>query len=121
MNVLDASAILAFLKGEAGAEPVRIALDAGAACSAVNWSETAQKVLGGGGSWKLVAAGLSAYRLRVEVATLEDAERAAALWGARTNLSLGDRFCLALGERLDATVWTADRAWSGLPRVKLLR
>ena len=29
-------------------------------------------------------------------------------------LSLGDRICLALGERLDLPLLTADRAWAGL-------
>ena len=121
MNVLDASALLAFLKGEPGAAAVQDALEGGACCSAVNWSETAQKVAAAGGSWTLAAAGLDAFGLRVEPATGADAERAAARWRVTSNLSLGDRFCLTLGERLGATVWTADRAWRGLDRVRLIR
>ena len=121
MNVLDASALLAFLKGEPGADAVQAAMRDGARCSAVNWSETAQKIGAAGGSWTLAAAGLDAFGLRVEPATRADAERAAVRWRAASNLSLGDRFCLALADRLDATVWTADRAWSGLERVRLIR
>ena len=121
MNVLDASALLAFLKGEPGATAVQTALDDGACCSVVNWSETAQKIGAAGGTWTLAAASLDAFGLRVEPATRGDAERAAARWRAASNLSLGDRFCLALADRLGATVWTADRAWSGIEGVRLIR
>lgn len=50
-----------------------------------------------------------------------DAERAAALWRREDGLSLGDRLCLALGERMEQDVLTADAAWAGLPRVALIR
>lgn len=121
MNVLDASALLAFLKNEPGATTVQETLEEGACCSAVNWSETAQKIRTAGGSWTLAAAGLEAFGLRIEAATREDAELAAAYWQAVSNLSLGDRFCHALAERLGATAWTADRAWLNLDRVRLIR
>ena len=45
----------------------------------------------------------------------------AALWPKARHLSLGDRLCLALGARFEADVLTADRAWSGQPKVKLIR
>ena len=48
--VLDASAILAFLQIEDGAEEVAAALEAGSICGAANWSEVAQKVLRSGSS-----------------------------------------------------------------------
>jgi ribonuclease VapC len=43
----------------------------------------------------------------------EDAERAAVLWplGRQIGLSLGDRACLALAERLRRPALTADRSW----------
>ena len=69
MNVPDASALLAFLEGEPGAAAVQDAMRDGACCSAVNWSETAQKVGAAGGSWTLAAAGLNAFGLGVEPAT----------------------------------------------------
>ena len=49
MTVLDASALLAFLQGEPGADLVEASLHAGAVCGAANWSEVAQKVLDAGG------------------------------------------------------------------------
>jgi len=36
-------------------------------------------------------------------------------------LSLGDRPCLTLGERLDATVWTAATGWGADGRVRQIR
>ena len=54
--VLDASAILSFLQGEPGSDVVEAALDEGASCSAVNWSEVAQKVRTSGRDWALVRA-----------------------------------------------------------------
>ncbi len=121
MNVMDASALLAFLKNEPGAGAVENGLLGGACCSSVNWSETAQKIRAGGGDWVLSASALKAYSISIEPATVEDAERAAVRWNRLDGLSLGGRFCLALGDRLDATVWTADRAWAGIDRVRLIR
>ncbi|QCB92718.1 type II toxin-antitoxin system VapC family toxin [Cellulomonas shaoxiangyii] len=120
-TVLDASALLAFLGGEPGADAVEEALADDAACSTVNWSETAQKVRAAGGDWPVAAALLAGYGLTVHDATTADAERAARRWVRGSGLSLGDRFCLALGDRLDATVVTADTAWKDDPRVRLIR
>ena len=119
--VLDASALLAFLGGEPGADVVEQQLGTGSVCSAVNWSEAAQKVRAAGGDWPVAAALLASYGLTVRDATTADAERAADRWGRGSGLSLGDRFCLALGDRLDATVLTADTAWKDDPRVRLIR
>lgn len=44
--VLDASALLAFLTGEPGADIVEAGLVQGASCGAANCSEVAQKILG---------------------------------------------------------------------------
>lgn len=119
--VLDASAILAYLGGEAGADVTEQALTDGAACSTVSWSEAAQKVRAAGGDWSVAAALLTSYGLTVYDATVTDAERAASRWVRGDGLSLGDRFCLALGDRLDTTVLTADTAWATEPRVRLIR
>lgn len=121
MIVLDASAILAFLQDEPGAARVEEGLSEGAAVGAANWSEVAQKVRSRRGEWEIVAGLLRGYRLQVEPVTAVDAEAAASLWKPASSLSLGDRLCLALGERLDAPVWTADREWSRFDRVVLIR
>lgn len=121
MRVFDASALLAYLQGEAGADRVHEALSPGDVCGAANWSEVAQKVRAHGGDWSLSRALLTASGLRVEPVGVADAERAAALWRAGSGLSLGDRLCLALAERLDAEVWTADRSWGDGGRVRQIR
>jgi ribonuclease VapC len=121
MNVFDASALLAFLQGENGAEIVEHELSAGGTCGAANWSEAAQKVMAHGRDWDLARTLLLSYSLDVTPVTGDDAEWAAGRWRRGEGLSLGDRLCLALGERLDATVWTADDAWGSGGRVRQIR
>lgn len=121
MNVFDASALLAYLRGEVGAEEVRARLDEGGVCSAANWSEVAQKVRAAGADWDLARGLLFGYELAVEPVTLDDAELAASGWRIGSPLSLADRLCLALAERLDGTAWTADAAWRDHPRARLIR
>lgn len=111
MNVFDASALLAFLQDEAGADAVEHALVEGGCCGAANWSEVAQKVRAHGGDWSLSRSLLVSYPLEIAPATEADAERAARMWKSGEGHSLADRLCLALGHRLDATVWTADARW----------
>lgn len=120
-SVLDASAILAYLGGEPGGDVTEQALTDGAACSVANWSEVAQKVRAAGGDWPVASALLASYDLTVHDATVPDAERAAARWARGTGLSLGDRFCLALADRLGADVLTADTAWGTGGRVRQIR
>lgn len=121
MKVLDASAVLAFLQGEPGADVVESALEAGAVAGTANWSEVAQKVTAAGADWDLAKALLLSYGVAVEPVTVEDAERAGRRWRSGAGLSLGDRLCLALGDRLDSTVLTADRAWGTSGRVEQIR
>jgi PIN domain nuclease of toxin-antitoxin system len=121
VTVLDASALLAFLQGEDGADVVEAALETGAVAGAANWSEVAQKVLAHGRDWNLARALLLSHGLQVEDVTADDAERAAARWGSGAGLSLGDRLCLALGERLGGDVLTADRAWGTKDGVRQIR
>ena len=121
MTVLDASAILAFLGDEPGADVVDEALAAGARCGAANWSEVAQKVLAAGRDWDLVRSLLTSYEIVVVPVEVADAEWAATRWTKGEGLSLADRLCLALGERLDAPVLTADRTWGASERVRQIR
>lgn len=111
MSVLDASAVLAYLQDEDGAELVETHLTAGALISAANWSEVAQKTRSRGLDWSLVAALLDSHDLGVVEVNRADAELAAALWQDWPSLSLGDRLCLALAQRLQRPAVTADRAW----------
>lgn len=109
--VLDASALLAFLQGEPGADVVEGRLGDGAVCGAANWSEVAQKVLAAGRDWELSRALLSSYQLDVEPVTVGDAEWAAHRWRPGEGLSLADRLCLSLAARAGVHAWTADSAW----------
>lgn len=120
MIVVDASALLAFLQGEPGAERVEEILDQ-AVIGAANWAEVAQKVRTSGADWGVASGLLLSYRLKVEPVTQNDGEVAAGLWARGRGLSLGDRLCLALGRRLDAPVLTADRAWGVSEGIEQLR
>lgn len=111
--VLDASALLAYVQNERGAEVVDSVLSE-AAISAVNWSEVIQKSIGndvavGGMLEDLIALGLAVLPF-----SAEDAETAARLsvHTKRYGLSLGDRACLGLGLKLGVPVMTTDRAWT---------
>ena len=114
-SVLDASAVLAWIRDEPGADTVTPLL-ADASISAVNWSEVAQRLAQYGASATLTAGRLRALGVRVEPFTAEDALAAAALWRATHTggLSLGDRACLALAQRLSRPAVTADRAWASI-------
>lgn len=118
--VLDASAVLAYLQGEPGADRVESHLDGGV-IGAANWSEVAQKIRSGGADWGVARTLLLSYDLRVVAVTAADAEIAASSWRRGSGLSLGDRLCLALAERLDAPALTADRAWGESDRIIQLR
>jgi PIN domain nuclease of toxin-antitoxin system len=121
VNLFDSSALLCFLRGEAGADVVERELAAGGACSAANWSEVVQKVDQGGGAWRPARALLLSYGLGIEPVIADDAERAARLWRRGSGLSLADRLCLATAHRLDAVVWTADTAWGDTAPVRQVR
>lgn len=116
MNVaIDASALLALLFGEPGAERVADAIATGAATSAVNLSEVATVLVR---HRQDPDTGLRALRdqLAVEPFTDADALLAAKLYPktSRHGLSLGDRACLALAQRLEATALTAEQVWGEL-------
>ena len=114
-RVLDASALLAFLNHESGAEIVRPLLDE-AVVSAVNWAEVLQKALGRSVNVAGMAADFADMGTVIVPFTEEQADVAAMLW-AKTRpqgLSLADRACLALAAVKGVPVWTADRAWGQL-------
>ena len=121
MNVFDSSALLAFLQSEPGAATVRDRLVNGGTCSAANWSEVAQKILASNYSWPRARALLLGLGLTIQPVTVDDAEWAAAQWSRTAPLSLADRLCLALGERLGTDILTCDQQWSGRPGVVVVR
>lgn len=121
MNVFDASALLAFLQDEPGASTVERELAAGGHCGAVNWSEVAQKVLAHRRDWDLAKALMLSYELEIAEVTAADAEWAARRWRRGEGLSIADRLCLALGERLDGSVWTADTGWESDEKIRQIR
>ena len=53
--------------------------------------------------------------------SIDDGEWAARRWRRGEGLSLGDRLCLALAERLDTDVLTADTSWGTDDRVRQIR
>jgi ribonuclease VapC len=116
--VLDASAVLAFLFDEPGADPVTEALQHKCALSAVNWAEVLSKLADLGEDPKTVVAQLHKQALlpgALHIFPLTDrlAEEIARLrpLTQKLGLSLGDRACLALGRSLKKTILTADRIW----------
>jgi PIN domain nuclease of toxin-antitoxin system len=120
--VLDASAILAFLQRERGYDRVRSALASTALISTLNLAEVYAKVaeratltpdeVGG----RLRALGLD----NVPFDEVDGCATAALHLRTRgLGLSLADRACLVLGQRLGLPVLTTDRAWRRLARVKV--
>ena len=121
MNVFDASALLTFLQGEQGAVHVEEALRDGGVCGAANWSEVAQKIRAHGRNWDLSRSLLISFGVHVEAVTAADAEWADRRWAPGEGLPLADRLCMALGDRLDADIWTADQAWGTSGRIQQVR
>lgn len=117
--VLDASALLAYLRDESGADVVADAVATGAAISTVNLGEVLSRVADRGGdparvSRQMTDRGLLDGAIAVQPFTSADAIEVARLRPLTRDLglSLGDRACLALAKRLNAPVLTADSAWS---------
>lgn len=113
--VLDSSAVLAVINGEAGAESVEDVL-AGGSIGAANFSEVLSKLVDRGHDDGAAAAVLDALPLTVLPMDAAQARRAGLL-RRRTRalgLSLGDRACLALAVETGLPVVTADRAWAQL-------
>ncbi len=95
MVVLDASALLAYLKGESGEEVVDKVL-AESVISSVNWAEVVQKSIAAGVEVDGMLEDLQALGgLTVEPFTPEDAEVAGRLWEQnQTSRIITGRSCL---------------------------
>jgi len=122
VSVLDATAVLAWLQGEQGADRVEPLLNR-AVISAANWSEILQQVRRRGRDADAVGTLLRARGVTVEPVTEQDAVIAARYWSPNgTALSLPDRLCLALATRLGVEAVTVERQWTGTPvEVRVIR
>lgn len=112
MIALDASAVLAFLFGEPGAERVAALLDE-SCMSTVNLAEVIGRFARDGHDPRDVLERLVESPVELVAFLAEDAALAAALIPSTPHLglSLGDRACLALGMVRRIPVCTADQAW----------
>ncbi len=113
--VLDASAVLALLNGEAGAEHVIDKL-ADAGMSTVNAIEVSSKLIDKGMTPELAWEALDLLEIPLHDLDVALARAAAALRNPTKSrgLSLADRACLALADREGAPALTADRKWADL-------
>lgn len=123
--ILDASAVLAHLFDERGADRV-IAELGRSVVSAVNWAEVVQRSIVLGAWTDSLRADFEATGARIVPVEAAHAERAAELREpTRPNgLSLADRVCFALAASYGSPVMTADRAWAELDlgvEVQLIR
>jgi PIN domain nuclease of toxin-antitoxin system len=124
-GVLDSSALLAYLRGEPGAEIVA-GIIGDVLLSSVNLAEVVTKIVSGGVTLDDARATLGVIDLEVIDFSRPLAEESGGLV-ARTRskgLSLGDRACLALAQREGVPAFTADRAWASLDigiEIRLIR
>ena len=113
--VADASAILAALRNEpfSNVDPRRLV---GATISAVNICEVLSKLYDDGLNDTQAHTAVSTMDLRVVPFDGAQARAAGRLRSLtrQAGLSLGDRACLALGDKLGCSVVTADRVWASL-------
>jgi PIN domain nuclease of toxin-antitoxin system len=110
--VLDASALLALIKDEAGADVVaRAAGSDDATISAVNYTETLQKAARAGVAVEDVDVALEGLGITVSPFGRLDARLTASFYRHQSGLSLADRVCLALARSLSSIAFTADQAW----------
>ena len=124
--VLDASAVLAIVNAEPGADLVRASL-ADAIMSAVNYSEVLKKAVEHGGAREVAAAFVRGLSIAIIPFDETLAAACADLYPQtkQHGLSLADRACLALGIQRGCAVLTADSKWKRVSlssiKVKVIR
>ena len=119
--VLDASAVLALVRDEPGAEKV-IPYIGHAAISAVNLQEVIKELLLSGLDEPTIRKLLDELRLDTRAHDVDAAYAAAGLHAQTREFGrgLGDRSCLALALQLGVPALTADREWKKV-KVKNLK
>jgi PIN domain nuclease of toxin-antitoxin system len=112
--VIDASAIIALIHREPGADKVAEVIG-GAIASAVIYAECLSKLASRGHDPDRLGPQLLATGLSVAEVRAEDVRAVVALHHlAKRNVSLADRFCLALALDRGLPLYTADRPWAAL-------
>jgi PIN domain nuclease of toxin-antitoxin system len=113
--ILDASALLAMLREEAGGDRVDEAIG-DARMSVVNFAETVSHFIHIGMPPAEVDAMLQPLPIALVPADAALASLAGHLRGPtrEAGLSLGDRFCLALAMSEELPAWTSDRQWNAV-------
>lgn len=113
--VLDASALIAMLKTEPGGDKVAQVIG-DSKITAINYAEVISHFCHAGMPTTEVDAMLRPLPLMIVSAD----EKLARLAGhlrtltSSVELSLGDRFCLALAKLENLPAWTADRQWQSI-------
>jgi PIN domain nuclease of toxin-antitoxin system len=110
--ILDASALIAMLRSEPGADRVSKTIS-DARMSVINYSEVVSYFVHAGMDARDVDAMLDPLPIEwipvdKELANLAGRLRKST---ASAGLSLGDRFCIALAKRDGLAAWTADKGW----------
>ena len=122
-EILDASALLAWLQDEPGAAEVKLE---GAVINSVNWSEVLQKAQQNGVEVMGIQEELMALGLELRSFSVAEGQKAADLYPLTKafGLSLGDRACLATASTLSGIAVTAESIWAkgehGVP-VRVIR
>jgi ribonuclease VapC len=117
--VLDASALLALLFEEPGADRVEDAIAGGACMSTLHWAEALSRLSERGEHVDTAASRAQAAAAgTLELVAFDETQaRAAARLRLKTKslgLSLADRTAIALAAARDTRVLTTDRAWRSL-------
>jgi PIN domain nuclease of toxin-antitoxin system len=106
------------LNDEEGAVVVREVMREGVAISVANWAEVLSKLAERGEDPDIAAAEMKGSELVGQVISIEPITETDCIAMARLRcvtrkqgLSLADRACLSLAERLDVPAVTADGAW----------
>ena len=113
-EVMDASAVLALLQREPGAEHVNLR---GAVMNSVNFAEVVQKTVARERPADMLLRELTLLGLSITSFSPQEAQLAGELYRqTKTHgLSLADRSCLSTAQLLGAVAVTADRHWSEVP------
>jgi ribonuclease VapC len=111
--VLDASALIAFIRREPGADKVANVL-ARSCISAVNLAETLGKMVEHGKPLEETAYQIERLRITVIPFDEQQARIAASLWKStrQVGMSLGDRACVALALSTSLPAFTAENEWT---------